>query len=51
MTSFLFLVTAVTLLVIAAYAVELLADTYDYQLAARQQYLNKLDALAYPDEN
>ena len=44
MTSFLFLVTAVTLLVIAAYAVELLADTYDYQMSQRQNNLDNLDA-------
>jgi hypothetical protein len=50
MTSILFLVTAVTLLVITAYAVELLADTYDYQMASRQQYFDNLDSLAYPDE-
>jgi len=43
MTSFLFLVTAVTLLVITAYAVELLAETYEYQMTSHQTYLDNLN--------
>ena len=45
MTAFLFTFTAVTLLVLTAYAVEQLASTYTDECEKRQQYLNKLDDL------
>ena len=48
-TAFIFTFTAVTLLVLAAYAIEQLADTYTNEIERRQKELNKLDALAWDE--
>lgn len=43
---FIFTFTSVTALVLLAYSVEQLADTYTQTVATRQQYLNQLDEMA-----
>lgn len=46
MTAFILTFTAITMLVLASYAVEQLAQTYELEISIRQAYLDKLDALA-----
>lgn len=48
-TALIFTFTAVTLLVLASYAVEQLADTYTDECEKRQKELDKLDALVFPE--
>ncbi len=51
MNYLLFTVTAVTLLVIASFAVELLADTYDKEVEKQMKDLKDLDELIHKAMN
>lgn len=51
MPYFLFTLTAVTILVITAYAVEQLCSTYSAEITARMAELDRLDTLAWQDYN
>lgn len=44
MFAFLFTFTAITLLVLAAYSIEQLGNTYTYEVKQRQLELDKLDS-------
>ena len=47
MNYLIFTITAVTLLVVLSYSVELLADTYDREMEKRMDELQRLDELFY----